>query len=100
MAVIEAKEEWRRSPRLEFSDPPSSAGVYCVSYGLVFHLVKIGRTNNIAKRLQNLRTGAPGGVALRAILSLDPDDETMFHKRFEQHRVDREWFDARLLDEL
>jgi len=100
LAIIEAAKLWRSNPFLEFRDPPTCAGVYCVSYGSLPQLVKIGRANNIAKRLRGLGTGAPGGVVLRAVLSLDPDDEKVFHEKFARHHFDGEWFRADLLKEV
>lgn len=98
--MIKAASEWRTHPILTFETPPDSAGVYCVSYVALPDLVKIGRSKNIRKRIESFATGAPGGVVLRAILSLNPDDETAFHQRFAEHRFKGEWFSARVLSEL
>lgn len=99
-AVAETIFEWFKNPVIQCIYPPESPGVYCVSYAALPHLVKVGRSSNIAKRLKSLETGAPGGVVLRAILSADPDDESAFHSRFERHHFDGEWFHADLLNEL
>lgn len=99
-AVTGTITEWRQRPYIESCALLKVPGVYCVSYAALPQLVKIGRAKNIRKRINSLSTGAPGGVILRAMLSADPDDEGAFHKRFEHHRFDGEWFHADLLREL
>lgn len=100
VAVLRAARAWYTDSTLTFETPPDSAGVYCVSYVALPDLVKIGRSRNIRKRIESFATGAPGGVVLRAILSLDPDDEKSFHRQFAEHHFDGEWFSSKLLSEL
>lgn len=54
--------------------------------------VKIGRTNNIKRRLKDLQTGCP--VPLKVIYELPGDNslEKELHKRFSHLWIDYEWF--------
>lgn len=54
--------------------------------------MKIGRSKNVLKRLQNLRTGTPGELI---IMALEPGNSTIEQKRLKQFATDRrqgEWF--------
>lgn len=66
--------------------------IYFVQAGDSGH-IKIGYTNDIARRVSALQTGCP--VALRVIGVIDPGDpllELDLHKRFDAFRTLNEWF--------
>ncbi len=100
LALLDAAKYWRSFPFVRAEKPPQMPGVYCVSFGVAPHAVKIGRSENIAARIASFGELAPGGVILRAILSFNPKDEKKFHKRFAAHRLNGEWFDAAILLEI
>jgi hypothetical protein len=77
------------TPRLRALIPPETGGVYAFQAG---RFVKIGRSNNIAKRLAALQTSHPQVMKLVAVLSPDTDQETAFHKQFASCRAYGEWF--------
>ncbi len=71
--------------------PPQRPGVYAI-LNRTGH-VKIGQSNNIARRFSQLRVGSPTEIWLLAILSPDPKHEDRFHRLFEKvPRSNGEWF--------
>jgi len=54
--------------------------------------MKIGRTNNILKRVQNLRTGTSGELIIVAIEPGSSKIEQIRHKQFAKDRRQGEWF--------
>lgn len=54
--------------------------------------MKIGRTNDLPKRLQNLRTGTPSELIVMAIEPGSPQIEHVRHKQFASDRRQGEWF--------
>ncbi|MDB9303996.1 GIY-YIG nuclease family protein [Nodularia spumigena CS-591/12] len=54
--------------------------------------VKIGRTKNVLRRLQNLRTGTSGQLIIHALEPGGSDVERIRHKQFELDRRQGEWF--------
>ncbi len=54
--------------------------------------VKIGRTKNVLRRVQNLRTGTSGKLIIHALEPGGAKVERMRHKRFESDRRQGEWF--------
>ncbi|MGA2257192.1 MAG: GIY-YIG nuclease family protein [Thermoguttaceae bacterium] len=51
--------------------------------------IKIGKTNDVPRRLATLQTGSPFRLAIRATTSI-PERE--LHRRFRRDRVSGEWF--------
>ncbi|WP_071190948.1 GIY-YIG nuclease family protein [Trichormus sp. NMC-1] len=54
--------------------------------------VKIGRTKNVLRRLQNLRTGTSGQLIIHALEPGGFEIERIRHKMFESDRRQGEWF--------
>ncbi len=55
--------------------------------------IKIGMTFRcIHKRIKALKTGTPGSLRLVLLLSGERDLERTMHNRFDQWRIEREWF--------
>jgi hypothetical protein len=54
--------------------------------------IKIGYSKDPADRLVKLNGMAPSPLELIAILPGDMADETLLHKRFQNHRIHGEWF--------
>ena len=52
--------------------------------------VKIGRTSDVAQRLQTLQTGSPH--ELRVLLAMKGDREQELHTRFKADKIRGEWF--------
>ena len=71
-------------------EPPRSPGVYAMF--VIPGFVKIGRSDNIAKRVAAFQTAYPIRVSLVAVLSRDPNDEDLFHAQLSENRVRGEWF--------
>jgi hypothetical protein len=71
--------------------PPQKPGVYAI-LNRTGH-VKIGQSNNIARRFSQLRVGSPTEIWLMAVMSPDPTQEEWFHKLFAKvPRSHGEWF--------
>ena len=56
--------------------------------------IKIGRTNNIARRLEMLRVGNHLELSLLATVDGGESGERRIHRRFEHLRTRGEWFRA------
>lgn len=54
--------------------------------------VKIGRSNNVLKRLSNLQTGAFGQLILHALEPGGSEKENYLHEKFSNERRQGEWF--------
>lgn len=81
--------------------PPDSCGVYAVLDERGF--VKIGKADNIRKRVAQLQGGSPRPLTLLAILSYRKVLEATFHKRLRRAGwVRGEWFapTPRVVDEI
>jgi hypothetical protein len=65
--------------------------VYVIQAGAYF---KIGRTGNLARRLEGLRTGSPAPLAVVYRLETPESDgfERWLHRRFAEARVQGEWY--------
>lgn len=71
--------------------PQQKPGVYAV-LNRTGH-VKIGKSNNIARRVSQLRVGSPTEIWLLAVMSPDPTEEEAFHELFSKvPRSHGEWF--------
>jgi hypothetical protein len=55
--------------------------------------IKIGFTDNIEKRLKELQTANPYKLNLLLCINGNLKSEKELHKRFEQHRLNGEWFE-------
>jgi len=77
--------------------PPSSV-VYFVQAGRNGP-IKIGTTNDIARRLTQLQIGSPEEIMLVGMAAGDGELEDEWHQRFDSFRLRGEWFkpDASLL---
>jgi Meiotically up-regulated gene 113 len=64
--------------------------VYFIACG--DELIKIGHTTNLRSRLRSLRTGTPKELRVLLVIPGTRDDEQELHRKFEAHRVRREWF--------
>lgn len=62
------------------------------------HKIKIGRSKNVAKRVDNLRTSCPFDIELIAKFEADAQMELDLHKHFKAHRTNGEWF--KVCDEI
>ena len=65
------------------------AGVYFVRAD---GRVKIGKANNVDKRLRDLQTSAPHELELLAVARGGLAEEAAYHRRFVQDRLHGEWF--------
>ncbi len=90
-----------RSLRCEFGDPvdlpalPHPAGyVYVIQEVEFSRLYKIGRTNNPARRLPEIRNLLPGASEIVAIVDAQdaPALEWQLHQRYTESRKRGEWF--------
>ena len=59
--------------------------------------IKIGKANNIRKRLKTIQTSNPYRVELLTFVKCDSEDqafelEAYFHEKFKEHRTNGEWF--------
>ena len=70
---------------------PGIAGVYFLQ-SQTLGLVKIGSANNVARRLDQLRTACPDELRLIAVINGDVEAERQLHKKFARLRVRGEWF--------
>jgi len=62
--------------------------------------VKIGRSKDVRRRMENLQTGNPRELALMGEIKTrsaeaDREAELALHRRFSKHRRQGEWFDLR-----
>lgn len=55
--------------------------------------IKIGVSNNVAKRLKGLQTSNPHKLTVLAIVRGGALMEFEYHQRFADHRLEGEWFD-------
>lgn len=81
--------------------PPTYPGVYALLDERGY--VKIGKADNIARRLRQLQGASPKPLALVAVLSRDKRLEPTLHRRLKNHGwVRGEWFapTARVIDEI
>ncbi len=70
---------------------PPVAGVYFVRCAIT-GLVKIGVSNNIARRVKGLRSHSPVPLELVGWTHGDIGTERALHKRFAKYRAHGEWF--------
>jgi hypothetical protein len=73
---------------ITWSGPPPGGHRYS---GVHF---KIGRTKNVEKRLQNLRTGTSEDLIIHALEPGNAERETELHEQFKSDRRQGEWFAA------
>ncbi len=69
---------------------PNVPGVYFVRVG---DLLKIGKADNVRKRLSGLQTGSPLKLELLAVAPGGLPEEVYFHESFAAHRRRGEWFE-------
>ncbi len=62
--------------------------------------IKIGSSVKPTNRLKSLKTANPNGLDLIGIIPGDADVEREFHKRFAEHRLEGEWFDKEILNDV
>lgn len=55
--------------------------------------IKIGRTTSISRRIHLLQTGHPNPLGVLAALKGGAAEESVYHARFDQHRLHGEWFE-------
>jgi hypothetical protein len=68
---------------------PERAGIYFVHGG---DYIKIGKADNVRKRLRGLQTAHSEPLRLLAVAPGSEDEERGYHARFSQLRVRGEWF--------
>lgn len=68
---------------------PEVSGVYFVAAD---RLVKIGRANSVARRLNGAKAFTPHELHLLAVLPGDGSQERQIHERFAHLRAHGEWF--------
>jgi hypothetical protein len=74
-------------------DIPFGEIVYFI--GIVeLEAIKIGTTGNLTSRMSNLRTASPVKPELLAVLEGGRDLEATMHNRFQNLRINGEWFRA------
>jgi hypothetical protein len=76
--ILSVPETW--------AGPPSGSHAYSGLH------VKIGRTKDVLRRVQNLRTGTSGQLIVHALEPGGAKVERMRHKSFEADRRQGEWF--------
>lgn len=67
--------------------------------------VKIGKANNVIKRIKALQTGSPYKLNVVKTLSAKNDIDAMniekgIHERFHRHHISGEWFDKDIIRKL
>lgn len=85
----DAAEQHREAEHQGFKEP--TGVVYFIRRA---NEVKIGFTNNLAKRLINLRTATTEPMDVLLTVPATPVLEGYFHQKFAAHHVEREWFKA------
>ena len=65
-------------------------GVYAIE--CVPGYVKVGRAHDIEQRMRELQTACPFDLKLLAVLSTNPDDEGLWHRKFHSCHYRGEWF--------
>jgi hypothetical protein len=80
--------------RLKTVPPPETAGVYVVTDGKVRGKwrVKIGKAENVARRVRELQCGHPDPLGFLGLLSSNKNDEARFHRLFKKSHLRGEWF--------
>lgn len=68
---------------------PGREIVYVVGYG---RYVKIGRTKGLRERIKKMQTSAPEKIVVYAVFDGGADLERALHERFEDYRLNGEWF--------
>lgn len=96
--TIEDVRQWLGEDAVEQHREAELQG-YAEPTGVVYFIgraneVKIGFTNNLAKRLTNLRTGTTEPLTVLLTVPAVPVLERYFHEKFAADHVDREWFKA------
>lgn len=72
------------------SHVPDGPGVYVLRTRGAY--AKIGRASNVRRRMKEIQQGEPTPLRFLGLLSTDPRDESLWHKRLARHRVRGEWF--------
>ncbi len=68
----------------------SSTFIYFISDGRGF--IKIGKAQDVTKRLRGLQTGAASKLIVAGLIRGPESLESALHKRFAQYRAQGEWF--------
>jgi len=62
--------------------------------------IKIGRTNDVGRRLSELQTSNPAEIRILIVLEGQGNRERSLHRRLVDHRLRGEWFSYEGLAEL
>lgn len=96
-AALSAEIDGRMFPAI---DPPSHRGfggfVYFIQCATLQSPVKIGLTDDVARRLKTIRSSCPAPASLvAAVWTMDAKKlEQSLHRRFQSFRIHGEWFAA------
>lgn len=73
------------------ADKESASRIYFIE-AVGANRIKIGRSNNVGKRIRSLQCASPFKLILLAEAPGSSFTETYFHNIFREHRVGGEWF--------
>lgn len=100
LRYVGTSEGWYVAPPCE-GEPDEEGEVVYVVHAREVGKVKIGRTNDLRRRLSGLQTGSPVHLeVIRVYTSVDGVSEGSLHDKFARYRLHGEWFDDSVLDEL
>jgi Meiotically up-regulated gene 113 len=71
------------------TDRAPVSGVYFIGFD---RYIKIGRSNNIAKRIYSLQTSIPVDVIIYLVVTDKRVTESALHRSFKHLRLNGEWF--------
>lgn len=82
---------------LKSSSKGNEGYIYFITeWGFIAPVLKIGRTNNVSRRISSFRTGTPFGILVYLIVEAEDcvSLEAYFHKRYGWSRIrnNGEWF--------
>jgi hypothetical protein len=82
-----------------FADLEKSVVIYFIK-DTVTQAIKIGHSKRPKKRIGSLQTGNPSRLILLGMVAGTEADEVTFHVRFAQYRLEGEWFNGNIIEEV